>query len=181
YVDFAASMGWEYNLVDAGWSASWMPELVSYARARNVGIFIWGHYSNLDTAAERDAKLPLWKSWGVAGLKIDFIQSDSQATMKGYDQILAATARHKLMVDFHGATVPRGTGRTWPQVMTPEAGRGAEMIHNKPDRPPFPADYYTTLPFARNLAGSMDYTPVTFPAKPTNTTPTHPPHSAVYK
>jgi hypothetical protein len=53
--------------------------------------------------------------------------------------------------------------------MTSEAVRGAEMIHNKPDRPPFPANYYTTLPFARNLAGSMDYTPVTFTAKRTNT------------
>src|SRR3712207_8433591 len=52
--------------------------------------------------------------------------------------------------------------RSWPQVMTSEAVRGAEMIHDKPGRDPFPANYYTTLPFARNLAGSMDYTPVTF-------------------
>jgi|tagenome__1003787_1003787.scaffolds.fasta_scaffold20958191_2 alpha-glucosidase len=169
YVDFAARMGWEYNLVDAGWGASWIPELVSYARTRNVGIFIWVHYSNLGTAAERDAKLPLWHSWGVVGLKIDFIQSDSQATMKWYDAVLAATARNKLMIDFHGATIPRGTERTWPQVMTSEAVRGAEMIHDKPGREPFPANYYTTLPFARNLAGSMDYTPVTFTAKRTNT------------
>ena len=169
YVDFAARMGWEYNLVDSGWSASWMPELVTYAKSRHVGIFIWVHYSNLDTAAERTSKLPLWRSWGVAGLKIDFIQSDTQATMKWYDAILAATAQNRLMVDFHGATVPRGTERTWPQLMTSEAVRGAEMIHDKPGRDPFPANYYTTLPFARNLAGSMDYTPVTFTAKRTNT------------
>jgi alpha-glucosidase len=169
YVDFAARMGWEYNLVDAGWNASWIPDLVKYAKTKNVGIFIWVHYSSLDTAAERDSKLPQWHSWGVAGLKIDFIQSDSQATMKWYDAVLAATAKNKLMVDFHGATIPRGTERTWPQVMTSEAVRGAEMIHDKPTREPFPANYYTTLPFARNLAGSMDYTPVTFTAKRTNT------------
>jgi alpha-glucosidase len=164
YVDFAAAMGWEYNLVDAGWSATWMPELVRYARERNVGIFVWVHFTGLDTAAERDEKLPLWRSWGVAGVKIDFMQSDSQARMKWYDAILAATARNHLMVDFHGATIPRGTERTWPQVLTSEAVRGAEAIHNKPGRQPFPVNYYTTLPFARNLAGSMDFTPVTFTA-----------------
>lgn len=169
YVDFAAAMGWEYNLVDAGWSATWMPELVRYARARGVGIFVWVHYTGLDTAAERDEKLPLWRSWGVVGLKIDFMESDGQARMKWYDAILAATARNHLMIDFHGATIPRGTERTWPQVMTSEAVRGAEMIKPRPGRLPFPVNYYTTLPFARNLAGSMDFTPVTFTAvRPTS-------------
>jgi alpha-glucosidase len=167
--DFAAKMGWEYILVDAGWSASWMPTLVDYAKARHVGVWVWTSFSALDTAAERTAKLPLWKSWGVAGLKIDFIQSDGQARMKWYDAIAAATAQNKLMVEFHGCTIPRGIERTWPHVMTMEAVDGAEHIHNKPGRNPFPADYYTTLPFARNLAGSMDYTPVTFTAKRTNT------------
>jgi hypothetical protein len=102
-------------------------------------------------------------------LKIDFIQSDTQARMKWYDAVLAATAKNKLVIDFHGATIPRGTERTWPQVMTSEAVKGAEAIHNKPGKVPFPADYYTALPFARNLAGSMDYTPVTFTAKRANT------------
>jgi len=164
YVDFAARMGWEYNLVDAGWSAAWMPELVRYARERNVGIFVWVHFTGLDTAEERNTKLPLWRSWGVVGLKIDFMESDSQARMKWYDAILAATAQHRLMVNFHGATIPRGTERTWPQLMTSEAVRGAEVIKPRPGKVPFPTDYYTTLPFARNLAGSMDFTPVTFTA-----------------
>ncbi|OLB78137.1 MAG: alpha-glucosidase [Actinobacteria bacterium 13_2_20CM_2_71_6] len=166
--DFAAKMGWEYILVDAGWSASWMPTLVKYANARQVGVFVWTSFSALDTAAERNAKLPLWKSWGVAGLKIDFVQSDGQARMQWYDAILAAAAKQKLMVEFHGCTIPRGIERTWPHVVTMEAVRGAEAIHNKPTRVPFPADYYTALPFTRNLAGSMDYTPVTFTAKRTN-------------
>jgi alpha-glucosidase len=168
-VDFAARMGWEYNLVDAGWNASWIPELVRYARARNVGIFIWVHYTALDTAAERNSKLALWHSWGVVGLKIDFVESDTQDRMKWYDAVLAATAQNHLMIDFHGATIPRGTERTWPHVLTSEAVKGAEAIHNKPGKVPFPANYYTTLPFARNLAGSMDYTPVTFTAKRANT------------
>jgi hypothetical protein len=180
-VDFAARMGWEYNLVDAGWSASWMPQLVQYAKSRNVGIFIWVSYSSLDTAAERDAKLPQYRSWGVVGLKIDFIESDTQARMKWYDAILAATAKNKLMIDFHGATIPRGYERTWPQVLTTEAVDGAEHIHDKPGKVPFPADYYTTLPFTRNLLGSMDYTPVTFTAKRTNTDAAELAQSVVYE
>src|SRR5256885_10996830 len=86
-----------------------------------------------------------------------------------FRSIAAATAQNKLMVEFHGCTVPRGIERTWPHVMTMEGVDGAEHIHDKPGRNPFPADYYTTLPFTRNLAGSMDYTPVTFTAKRTNT------------
>ena len=146
-----------------------MPTLVKYAAAKHVGVWIWTNFTALDTAAERSSQLKLWKSWGVAGLKIDFIQSDSQARMKWYDAILAATAANRLMVEFHGCTIPRGLQRTWPQVLTMEAVDGAEHIHNKPGKVPFPANYYTTLPFTRNLAGSMDYTPVTFTALRTNT------------
>ncbi len=167
--DFAAKMGWEYILVDAGWDPAWVPALVRYAAAKHVGVFIWTNFNRLATASDRDTLLPQWKSWGVAGLKIDFIQSDSQATMKWYDAVLAATAKNKLMVEFHGCTIPRGTERTWPHLLTSEAVKGAEAIHDKPGKLPFPADYYTMLPFGRNLAGSMDYTPVTFTAKRTNT------------
>jgi hypothetical protein len=168
-VDFAAKMGWEYVTVDAGWDGSWVPTLVKYAKARNVGIFIWTNQPTLATASSRNSLLPQWKSWGVVGLKIDFIQSDSQSMMKWYDAVLADTAKNKLMVEFHGCTIPRGIERTWPQVLSMEAVDGAEHIMNKPGRLPFPADYYTTLPFARNLAGSMDYTPVTFTAVRANT------------
>jgi alpha-glucosidase len=164
YVDYASRMGWEYVLVDAGWSASWMPELAAYARQRGVGIMAWVHWTGLDTAAERDSKLPLWRSWGIAGLKIDFMESDGQERMRWYDEILAATARHHLLLNFHGGTVPRGTERTWPQLMTSEAVRGAEGIKPRPGRQPYPVTHYTTLPFTRNLAGSMDFTPVTFSA-----------------
>ncbi len=169
YVDFAARMGWEYNLVDAGWSATWMPDLVKYAQARHVGIWIWSRQPDLDTQAKIDAAFALWKSWGVTGLKLDHIRSEQQVRMKWYDMVLAASARNRLMLDFHGSTIPRGIERTWPQVMTMEGVSGAEKIHNRPDRNAFPATHYTDLPFTRNLAGSMDYTPVTFTAKRTNT------------
>ncbi|MFB9902584.1 glycoside hydrolase family 97 protein [Allokutzneria oryzae] len=172
YADYAADQGWEYILVDSGW-ATWQPgqvqELIAHAKARGVGVQLWVRWTDVDTEEEREAKLPQWREWGAVGLKIDFMDSDGQERMRFYDAILAATARNKLMVNFHGSTVPRGIERTWPHVMTMEGVRGAEGIKPKPDRKPFPLAHYATLPFTRNLAGSMDFTPVTFSAVRENT------------
>ena len=45
FVDFAAEMGWEYCLVDVNWDTAIgykrVAELVSHARDRGVGIFLW--------------------------------------------------------------------------------------------------------------------------------------------
>ncbi|NED83686.1 alpha-glucosidase, partial [Streptomyces sp. SID11233] len=70
-IDFAQHHGWDYVLVDEGWQSSWMPDLVEYARARGVKIIAWFNSSALQTAEQRDNWLPLVKSWGVAGVKID--------------------------------------------------------------------------------------------------------------
>ncbi|HET6478430.1 MAG TPA: glycoside hydrolase family 97 catalytic domain-containing protein [Actinoplanes sp.] len=166
YIDFAARNGWPYVLIDEGWNASWVPEVTRYARARGVEVLLWFHWTSFDTQAERDTMLPLVKSWGVAGVKIDFMDSDSQARFQWYDQILAATAKLHLMVNFHGATVPRGLQRTWPHVMTVEAVRGAEQFQIR-------AATNTILPFTRNVVGGMDYTPVTWVVGDRDTTDAH--------
>ncbi|KOV80842.1 glycoside hydrolase family 97 catalytic domain-containing protein [Nocardia sp. NRRL S-836] len=152
YVDFAARTGWPYALIDEGWSSAWVPELVRYARARGVEILLWLHWSDLDTAEERDTLLPRFQRWGVKGVKIDFMESDSQARYQWYDAVLAKTASLKLMVNFHGSTIPHGLARTWPHIMTMEGVRGAE---NYPPAANNPVQFFT-----RNVVGSMDYTPV---------------------
>ncbi|MGW0708406.1 glycoside hydrolase family 97 catalytic domain-containing protein [Streptomyces sp. NPDC002643] len=162
FVDHAAEQGWEYVLVDSGWSNDWMPELIAYARQKGVGVWLWVRWQTIDAASEIDTLLPRWKSWGAVGLKIDFMESDGQDRMRWYDAIFAGSARDELMLNFHGGTIPRGQQRTWPQLMTVEAVRGAEGTRPRPGREPFPAAHYTTLPFTRNLTGSMDFTPVTF-------------------
>jgi hypothetical protein len=156
YVDFAARNGLPYVLVDEGWSDTWVPDLVRYANAKQVDILLWFHWSKLDTPAKRMAMLSKVKGWGVKGVKIDFMESDSQARYRWYDETLADTARLQLMVNFHGATIPHGLARTWPHLMTMEGVRGAE---NDP-----PAVGNTIQPFTRNVVGSMDYTPVAFDA-----------------
>ncbi|RSM46488.1 alpha-glucosidase [Actinoplanes sp. ATCC 53533] len=177
YVDYAAEHGWPYALVDAGWyfdpnwnydptweTTSWIPELVRYARARGVRILTWIHFSELDTAEERAARLPLFERWGVAGLKVDFMDSESQERLKWYDQILPEAAAHHLTLNFHGSTIPHGIQRTWPHVMTMEAVHGGEKSSN------LTTTHLTSLPFTRNVVGSMDYTPMAWhrPSRPTS-------------
>lgn len=152
YVDFAARHGWEYALVDEGWSAQWVPELIRYARAQGVEILLWLRWSDLDTPQERDTVLPRIKRWGAKGVKLDFMESDSQDRYRWYDAVLRKTADLELMVNFHGSTIPHGLARTWPHVLTMEAVRGAE---NYPPAANNPVQFFT-----RNVAGSMDYTPV---------------------
>ncbi|MPZ83740.1 MAG: alpha-glucosidase [Actinophytocola sp.] len=152
FVDFAARNDWPAVLVDEGWSADWVPDLVRYARARGVEILLWFHWNRLDTAEERDTVLPRVRSWGVAGVKLDFMESDTQARYQWYDAVLAKTAELHLMVNFHGSTIPHGLARTWPHLMSMEAVRGAE---NNP-----PAVNNPVQAFTRNVVGSMDYTPV---------------------
>lgn len=156
FVDYAAAHGWEYSLVDDGWKTTdWMPELIDYATARGVKILVWMRWTDLDTPAERTAQLDKVKKWGAAGLKIDFMDSDSRARFAWYDDILKETAERKLLVNFHGSTIPRGTQRTWPHVMAMEAVHGAEQGDVK-------ATDISTLPYTRNVAGSMDFTPMAF-------------------
>lgn len=170
FVDYAAQRNWPYEAVDAGWyfktdewdttdpnwqTNSWMPELVDYAHAKGVGIIVWIHQRDLDTPEERAQWLPTLEKWGVKGVKIDFMNSEAQPMLQWYDAILKETAAHHLMIDFHGSTIPKGIQRTWPQVMTLEGVAGEEKRTNT-------AAHLTTLPFTRNVIGSMDFTPGAF-------------------
>jgi hypothetical protein len=164
FVDYAASQGWEYTLVDEGWSPSWMPKLVRYARRRGVRILVWARYSDLATRAQRNSRLPRWRRWGVAGVKIDFVLCDCQARQRWYARVLAQTAKLHLLVNFHGTTIPRGTERTWPQVLTMEAVPGEELyafqrVFGIPVELN-PPEAQLMLPFTRNVVGPMDFTPV---------------------
>ncbi|SEH02022.1 alpha-glucosidase [Nonomuraea solani] len=178
FVDYAAERRWPYVAVDAGWyflrdqwdvtdpdwpATSWIPQLVEYARAKGVGIHVWIHFRDLDTPEERALWLPTLNRWGVRGVKIDFMDAESQERLRWYDEILPATAANRLMVNFHGSTLPKGIQRTWPHVMTMEGVHGGE-------KRTLTTAHLTTLPFTRNVVGSMDYTPMAFhrPSRPTS-------------
>lgn len=76
--------------------------------------------------------------------------------------LLESAARHHLLVNFHGATVPRGWQRTWPNLVSTEGVYGAEWYNNVPTFTAQAARHNATLPFTRNVIGPMDYTPCAF-------------------
>jgi alpha-glucosidase len=164
FTDFAAKSGLEFMLVDAGWAEKDditrmngkvdIPEVVRHAAAKNVKVWIWAHYK--DVKRQREEAFALYERWGVAGVKIDFVERDDQEGMAIYYQAAEAAARHHLMLDFHGCTKPTGIERTWPNIMGYEAVMGMEW--NKAGARDNPT-HHVTLPFTRMLTGPMDYTP----------------------
>ena len=170
FVDFAYEQGWHHVLVDCGWDAAWVPELVAYASQRNVCVHLWSAWNDLD-GPENIKKLALWHSWGVCGVKIDFMESESRERYQWYESILSETARLGLMVNFHGSVIPRGWARTYPQVIGYEAIRGAEYYVFYKE--PLSSLHNVCQVFTRNVIGSMDYTPVTFSAPKRTTSNAH--------
>jgi hypothetical protein len=176
FVDLSAGMGWEYSLVDANWDimkGGDVGELINYAQKRNVAIWLWynsgGKINNVTErprdimfdSAKRKAEFAKLQSWGVKGVKIDFFQSDKQAVIKLYTDILRDAAENHIMVNFHGCTLPRGWQRTYPNLLSMEAVRGAENYGYDVNYPQKAVWHNTIYPFTRNVVGSMDYTPVT--------------------
>ncbi|HVK20425.1 MAG TPA: glycoside hydrolase family 97 catalytic domain-containing protein [Actinokineospora sp.] len=156
WVDYAQTQGWPYLLVDDGWKGvTWMADLVTYAAARNVKVMLWYNWADLDTDAERQAEFAKIAGWGVAGVKLDFMNSDVQARNQWYDATAAITAQYKLMVDFHGARLPVGIQRTWPHVLTTEGVRGEEYGS-------WSTEHAAAIPFTRGALGPTDFSPMSF-------------------
>ena len=169
YIDFAAEARLEYMLIDAGWAPGAkeamhditrtipeidMPELLRYAAAKGVKIWLWAHWTSVDR--QMDEAFPMFEKWGVAGVKIDFMDRDDQWMVDWYHRVLRKAAQHHLMIDYHGAYKPDGTRRTWPNLMTREGVMGLEYL--KWSGRVTPA-HNVILAYTRMLAGPMDYTP----------------------
>jgi hypothetical protein len=178
FVDLASAFRWEYALIDEGWPAmdggGWKA-LARYAAGKNVGLLLWyesgvrrdagAHGPMYETASRREEMAKLVAA-GVRGVKVDFFESDKQHVIQLYLDVLRDAAANRLLVDFHGSTLPRGWERTWPNLMTMESVRGAEMYLFDATFAEYSPSHNTMLVFTRNVVGAMDYTPVTFtPAK----------------
>jgi alpha-glucosidase len=173
YVDFSSKAGFEYFMLDAGWAVVTrggpsdsgvdltkvkpeidMPAVLEYAKSKNVRLWLWAHWSDVDK--QMDSAFPLYEKWGIAGVKIDFMDRDDQQMVDFYRRTAKLAAEHRLMVDFHGAYKPDGIERTWPNVLTREGVLGLE--YNKWSGRVTP-EHNVMLAFTRLIAGPMDYTP----------------------
>ena len=174
YIQFASDMGFPYQLVDWQWYGPFgtptsdithvnpsvdMPELLRFAKERHVRLFVWLHSSDVDRylkSGRLEDAFALYRQWGLAGVKIDFMDHDDQDTVNWYYTIVKMAANHHLMVDFHGAYKPTGMQRTYPNQITREGVMGEEYDKFSTRVTP---EHDCTLPFTRMLAGPMDYTP----------------------
>lgn len=165
FTDFSAEMGWEYTLFDANWWDPGITKLVGHATKREVGAMMWTHARDYETPAKRASKLDEVAGYGAVGLKADFWCSDRQETLGTILSLFEDAAKRKLLVNLHGCTLPRGWHRTWPNFMTAEAVLGAESYLYESGYTQKAAELNTVLPFTRNVAGPMDYTPFTLSPK----------------
>jgi alpha-glucosidase len=182
YIDFAAEMGWPYQLMDWYWYHGMtsynkslhsnpnpmradfkqsvpdinVPELIQYAKSKNVRLLIWAHSLDIETFGVENA-LAYLADQGFAGVKIDFLNSQSQETVQWCEKVLAAAAKHHLLIDFHGTYKPTGLARTYPNFITQEGVLGNE--YNKLPGNRCTPQHTITLAFTRALLGPMDFTP----------------------
>ncbi|HVN48182.1 MAG TPA: glycoside hydrolase family 97 catalytic domain-containing protein [Bacteroidota bacterium] len=189
FIDYAAEMGWEYCLIDAGWDTQIgyekIGELCMYAASRKGGIFLWynsaGSWNTtpltprnkLLTHELRMEEFSKIQKLGVKGIKVDFFGGDGQSMMSYYQDILQDAAQFGLMVNCHGASLPRGLERTYPNLVSMEAIKGFEYLTFDQSNTDQEASHCATIPFTRNLFDPMDFTPVCFseiPGKQRRTT-----------
>ena len=89
-----------------------MPELLRHAKDKNVKLWLWAHWTSVDRHI--DEAFPLFERWGIAGVKIDFMDRDDQVMVDWYHRVLKKAAAHHLMIDFHGRTSPTGSNGPTP-------------------------------------------------------------------
>jgi len=162
-VDFAQKHHFKYVLFDAGWYGKEfrntsdpkhyidgldIPGITQYASEKGIGIILYVNYVGL--RQHLDEILPLYKKWGIAGLKFGFVDGLSQKGIQWLNMAINKATKAGFILDIHDNYKPTGLSRKYPALLTQEGIRGDE---NSPD-----AFHTTTLPFTRFLAGPADFT-----------------------
>lgn len=176
YIDLAANLKAEYVLIDALWDKltgkEKMAELARYAASKGVGLLLWynsnGSWNDapytpknrMNDRTVRREEMAWLQKIGIKGVKVDFFGGDKQVTMQLYHDILVDAAEFGLVVNFHGATLPRGWERMYPNWVSSEAVLASENLvfqQSFCDNYPQTATIY---PFTRNAVAPMDFGPV---------------------
>lgn len=178
YTDMAVALHLPYVLIDAEWdrmkNGKTVEDAVRYALDKGIKPMIWYNSSvgwvngaptpkyRLNKPEDREKEFAWCEKIGVVGVKIDFFSGENNMNMAYCIDLLESAAKHHLLVNFHGATIPRGWMRTYPNLISTEGVYGAEWYNNVGSFTPKAASHNATLPFTRNVVGSMDYTPCAF-------------------
>lgn len=162
-VDFASKMNFQYILIDAGWYGAEfrtisdptkpipgfeLERIIGHARQKGIGVILYVNYVGLK--AKIDTLLPLYKKWGVSGIKFGFVDGGTQKGLAWLDTAMKKVNDYGFILNVHDHYKPTGLSRRYPFVLSSEGIRGDE---NSPD-----AFHTTVLPFTRFLAGAADFT-----------------------
>lgn len=168
YIDFAAANGLEYVLLDEGWAVNNkadlmqvvpeidLVELVKYGAERNVDVVLWAGYHAFERDMENICRH--YADMGVKGFKVDFMDRDDQEMVDFIHRAAKTAAKHKLFLDLHGMYKPAGLNRTYPNILNFEGVNGLEQMKWSTidlDQ----VEYDVMIPYIRQVAGPMDYTP----------------------
>jgi len=174
-IDFCAKHNMQYILFDWGWYGSGMdfnsdagkvvlpnldmPKVIAYGKEKGIGVWVYVNQHALQHQADRI--FPLYRDWGLAGVKFGFVQFKTQGWSTWLYDLVRKAADSRLMVNIHDEHRPVGFSRTYPNLLTQEGIRGNEEFP--------PATHNTILPFTRMIAGAADYTVCYFDRRIKNT------------
>ena len=184
-VDFAVKHNLQFVHFDAGWYGNEyddasdattitvdpkrspgpleLKKVIDYANAKGIGIIVYVNRRALEK--QLDEILPLYKSWGIAGLKYGFVNVGPQEWTTWLHEAVRKAAEYELMVDVHDEYRPTGYSRTFPNLMTQEGIRG--------DEESTPNDGVINTIFTRMIAGSGDQTNCYFASRVTEKMGSH--------
>ncbi len=164
-IDFSAARNYQYVHLDAGWYGPEFREesdartvgddkdldiaaLCTYAKSKGLGVILYVNRRSLEK--QLDDILPLFKEWGVSGIKFGFVNVGDQRWTTWLHESVQKCADYGIIVDIHDEYRPTGFSRTYPNLLTQEGIHGNEEM---PD-----ATHNVTLAFTRMLCGAADYT-----------------------
>ena len=161
FADFAAKYGIEYILLDEGWAKSTrdpfvgndnlrLHDLIAYCKQKGVGVILWLPWLTAEQHMDLFAK---YAEWGVAGVKIDFMDHFDQWMVNFYERVVKAAAENHLLIDLHGAYTPAGLEYRFPNFISYEGVKGLEQMGG------CPPNNTIYIPFIRNAVGAADFTP----------------------
>ncbi|MBQ9310618.1 MAG: glycoside hydrolase family 97 protein [Bacteroidales bacterium] len=166
-IDFAAKYGLQYILIDDGWyknkniftpiDAIDIRRICEYASQKGVGVLLWVSKGVL--GLKPDKAFEHYSKMGVSGFKVDFFDSQEAAMVHRITMYAEKAAKYHLVLDFHGIYKPTGLSRTYPNVLNFEGVAGLENLKWSSEADFDMPRYDVTIPYIRQAAGQMDYTP----------------------
>ena len=191
YIDFAAKNGFKGVLVEGwnwGWDGNWgvegdkfnftkaypdydLDSLQHYALSKGVRLIAHNETGGSAKNYEQqlDSAFALYQRLGIRTVKTGYVNDKmdnlelqhSQYGVRHYRKVIETAAKYQIMIVNHEPAMPTGLNRTYPNLISGEGVRGQEYNAWSQDggNPPY---HLCIVPFTRQLAGAIDYTPGIF-------------------